>query len=88
MGGNHALQDYQLQVMLLEQQNKKRLLMQQAERDNIHTEGSQEQDFPAVPEIPLERNRDAPNEPLDSTVKKRTLAALDDGSPAESTAPR
>jgi hypothetical protein len=26
-GGNHALQDYQMQLMLLEQQNKKRLLM-------------------------------------------------------------
>ena len=25
-GGNHALQDYQMQLMLLDQQNKKRLL--------------------------------------------------------------
>ena len=33
-GGNHALQDYQMQLMLLEQQNKKRLLMARQEADN------------------------------------------------------
>jgi hypothetical protein len=33
-GGNHALQDYQMQLMLLEQQNKKRLLMARQEQDN------------------------------------------------------
>ena len=32
-GGNHALQDYQMQLMLLEQQNKKRLLMARQEQD-------------------------------------------------------
>lgn len=32
-GGNHALQDYQMQLMLLEQQNKKRLLMARQEHD-------------------------------------------------------
>ena len=30
--GNHALQDYQMQLMLLEQQNKKRLLMARQEQ--------------------------------------------------------
>ena len=30
--GNHALQDYQMQLMLLEQQNKKRLLLAREER--------------------------------------------------------
>jgi hypothetical protein len=34
-GGNHALQDYQMQLMLLEQQNKKRLMMARQEQDNI-----------------------------------------------------
>ena len=34
-GGNHALQDYQMQLMLLEQQNKKRLLMARQEQDNV-----------------------------------------------------
>lgn len=33
--GNHALQDYQMQLMLLEQQNKKRLLMARQEQDSI-----------------------------------------------------
>lgn len=32
-GGNHALQDYQMQLMLLEQQNKKRLLMARQEKN-------------------------------------------------------
>ncbi|KAF2029115.1 hypothetical protein EK21DRAFT_113174 [Setomelanomma holmii] len=33
--GNHALQDYHMQLMLLEQQNKKRLLMARQEQDNM-----------------------------------------------------
>jgi hypothetical protein len=33
--GNRALQDYQMQLMLLEQQNKKRLMMARQEHDNI-----------------------------------------------------
>jgi hypothetical protein len=32
--GNHALQDYQMQLMLLEQQNKKRLLLARQEQDH------------------------------------------------------
>ncbi len=38
-GGNHALQDYQMQLMLLEQQNKKRLMMARQEQDNISRDG-------------------------------------------------
>jgi hypothetical protein len=34
-GGNHALQDYQMQLMLLEQQNKKRFIMVRQKQDNI-----------------------------------------------------
>jgi hypothetical protein len=34
-GSNHALQDYQMQLMLLEQQNKKRLMMARQEQDNL-----------------------------------------------------
>ena len=37
--GNHALQDYQMQLMLLEQQNKKRLLMARQEQDMAHPAG-------------------------------------------------
>ncbi len=37
--GSHALQDYQMQLMLLEQQNKKRLLMARQEQDNTMSGG-------------------------------------------------
>lgn len=37
--GNHALQDYQMQLMLLEQQNKKRLLMARQEQENLRPDG-------------------------------------------------
>ena len=40
--GNHALQDYQMQLMLLEQQNKKRLMMARQEQDSMtRTDGPQ-----------------------------------------------
>ncbi|MCJ1388741.1 hypothetical protein MMC18_001590 [Xylographa bjoerkii] len=39
--GNPALQDYQMQLMLLEQQNKKRLLMARQEQDNLNPNGQQ-----------------------------------------------
>jgi hypothetical protein len=39
--GNHALQDYQMQLMLLEQQNKKRLLMARQEQDSMAHPGAQ-----------------------------------------------
>ncbi|QDS74737.1 hypothetical protein FKW77_000977 [Venturia effusa] len=35
--GNHALYDYQMQLMLLEHQNKKRLLMVRQEQDNVNS---------------------------------------------------
>lgn len=34
--GNHALQDYQMQLMLLEQQNKRRLMMARQEQDSMN----------------------------------------------------
>lgn len=36
-GSNHALQDYQMQLMLLEQQNKKRLMMARQEQDGSNS---------------------------------------------------
>jgi hypothetical protein len=48
--GNHALQDYQMQLMLLEQQNKKRLMMARQEQDNING-GSSSTHTPAFPGI-------------------------------------
>ena len=38
--GNHELQDYQMQLMLLEQQNKKRLLMARQEQDLVNPAGN------------------------------------------------
>ncbi|KAL8827485.1 MAG: hypothetical protein Q9191_003161 [Dirinaria sp. TL-2023a] len=40
--GNHALQDYQMQLMLLEQQNKKRLLMARQEQDTMRQPDGQQ----------------------------------------------
>ncbi|KAH8646751.1 hypothetical protein BX600DRAFT_155343 [Xylariales sp. PMI_506] len=45
-GSNHALQDYQMQLMLLEQQNKKRLMMARQEQDSM---GGMPRDGPGVP---------------------------------------
>ena len=47
-GGNHALQDYQMQLMLLEQQNKKRLLMARQEQDL----GGRPDGMPGMPGAP------------------------------------
>ncbi|KAF3924200.1 hypothetical protein ABW21_db0201603 [Orbilia brochopaga] len=47
--GNHALQDYQMQLMLLEQQNKKRLMMARAEQDQIHMRGGEPRPDGSVP---------------------------------------
>ncbi|KAF2091025.1 hypothetical protein K490DRAFT_71293 [Saccharata proteae CBS 121410] len=48
-GGNHALQDYQMQLMLLEQQNKKRLLMARQEQDNLSQHPTPPVGQPAFP---------------------------------------
>ena len=45
--GSHALQDYQMQLMLLEQQNKKRLMMARQEQDNL-SGGSSSTHTPAI----------------------------------------
>jgi len=37
-GGNYTLQDYRMQLMLLEQQNKKRLLMAREEQRRLADE--------------------------------------------------
>jgi hypothetical protein len=48
-GSNHALQDYQMQLMLLEQQNKKRLMMARQEQDGM---GNMRADGQAGPQGP------------------------------------
>jgi hypothetical protein len=62
-GSNHALQDYQMQLMLLEQQNKKRLMMARQEQDNMGgvggVAGIARQDGQAVPGGPVGPNGQA-----------------------------
>ena len=52
VGGNHALQDYQMQLMLLEQQNKKRLLMARQEQDTIGGRPDGQPGMPGAPGFP------------------------------------
>ncbi|ODH41769.1 hypothetical protein ACO22_01347 [Paracoccidioides brasiliensis] len=49
--GNHALQDYQMQLMLLEQQNKRRLLLARQEQDGINR-GDGQAGMPGQPNLP------------------------------------
>ncbi|CUS12087.1 unnamed protein product [Tuber aestivum] len=60
--GNHALQDYQMQLMMLEQQNKKRLMMARAEQDNIahHGDGQRRME-PGFPQSMSPGSRAAPS---------------------------
>jgi hypothetical protein len=48
--GNHALQDYQMQLMLLEQQNKRRLMMARQEQDSMTRPDGQP--IPGQPGLP------------------------------------
>jgi hypothetical protein len=50
--GNHALQDYQMQLVLLEQQNKRRLMMARQEQHNITGNGSSSSSY----HPPINRN--------------------------------
>ena len=56
--GNHATQDYQMQLMLLEQQNKKRMLLARQEQDRLSGAGGYDEDFDeykaetVVPDLP------------------------------------
>ncbi|KAH3907230.1 hypothetical protein HBI56_183640 [Parastagonospora nodorum] len=72
--GNHALQDYQMQLMLLEQQNKKRLLMARQEQDNVsgpqHQGGVGAQGFPAA--MSPQGNRPGPSPNPQDQMKRGT----------------
>ena len=56
--GNHATQDYQMQLMLLEQQNKKRMLLARQEQDRLSGAGGYDEDSDeykaetVVPDLP------------------------------------
>lgn len=81
--GNHALQDYQMQLMLLEQQNKKRLLMARQEQDNMgsgpqHQPGVGAQGFPAA--MSPQGNRPGPS-PNPADQMKRGTPKIGQGMP-------
>lgn len=86
--GNHALQDYQMQLMLLEQQNKKRLLMARQEQDNMsgpqHQAGVGAQGFPAA--MSPQGNRPGPS-PNPADQMKRGTPKLGQGMPPGSPLP-
>jgi hypothetical protein len=79
-GGNHALQDYQMQLMLLEQQNKKRLLMARQEQDlsQPHQTPGGNPAFPQVMSPPGNRAGPSPNP---SDQMKRTPKLNQQGLP-------
>lgn len=76
--GNHALQDYQMQLMLLEQQNKKRLMMARQEQDSaVNRDGA-----PGGPMVGMQpmspsgsRTGTSPN-PVDQMKRTPQLAGL------------
>jgi hypothetical protein len=71
--GNHALQDYQMQLMLLEQQNKKRLLMARQEQDNMvgpQHQGAVGAQFPAA--MSPQGNRPGPSPNPQDQMKRGT----------------
>lgn len=76
-GGNHALQDYQMQLMLLEQQNKKRLLLARQEQDNTmgpgvgHQPGVPNTGAPFPPQAMSPQGRPGPS-PTPGDQMKRT----------------
>ncbi|EWG49920.1 hypothetical protein FVEG_09273 [Fusarium verticillioides 7600] len=60
-GSNHALQDYQMQLMLLEQQNKKRLMMARQEQDTVGGNGMPREGQPGQPGGPPGPNGQFPD---------------------------
>jgi len=69
---NHALQDYQMQLMLLEQQNKKRLLMARQEQDSANgPNGGPMPGFPGAPMSPS-NSRTGPSPNPDEQMKRGT----------------
>lgn len=83
--GNHALQDYQMQLMLLEQQNKKRLMMARQEQDqmgvNVRQDGGPGQYQGASPNGPRSGASPNPNEMKRGTPQMGTAGIPGSGSP-------
>jgi hypothetical protein len=71
--GNHALEDYQMQLMLLEQQNKKRLLMARQEQDHMppHPVSAANAQFAMAPNMSPSQSRTGGPSPNPSDQLKR-----------------
>jgi len=79
--GNHALQDYQMQLMLLEQQNKKRLMMARQEQDNAVNRDGQPMGMPGgMSPSGSGRTGNSPN-PVDQMKRTPQMGGLP-GSPS------
>lgn len=83
-GGNHALQDYQMQLMLLEQQNKKRLMMARQEQNSpTRTDGQSgvpgQQGFP--PGMSPQGSRSGPSPNPNDQMKRGTPKMSQPGLP-------
>jgi hypothetical protein len=79
--GNHALQDYQMQLMLLEQQNKKRLLMARQEQDSMSTPHGQGGPGGFPPNMSPQGSRAGPSPNPADQMKKNTPRMGGPGSP-------
>lgn len=82
--GSHALQDYQMQLMLLEQQNKKRLLMAREAQDGVSTVpiNGQGGNF-AAPAVSPSNSRSGPSPNPDDQMKRGTPKMAPGGIPQQ-----
>ncbi|KAF2150759.1 hypothetical protein K461DRAFT_270159 [Myriangium duriaei CBS 260.36] len=80
---NHALQDYQMQLMLLEQQNKKRLLMARQEQDSQTGPGGPMPGQPGfgAPAMSPSNSRTGPSPNPDEQIKRGTPKMAPGGMP-------
>lgn len=78
---NHALQDYQMQLMLLEQQNKKRLLMARQEQDSVSNGPQPGQPGFGAPAMSPQGSRAGPSPNPDEQMKRGTPKMAPGGMP-------
>ena len=81
-GGSHALQDYQMQLMLLEQQNKKRLMMARQEQD----QGQRQDGMPGMPQqfppgMSPQNSRNGPSPNPNDQMRRGTPKMMQQGLP-------
>lgn len=85
--GNHALQDYQMQLMLLEQQNKKRLMMARQEQDSMNGSMPTGQGGQFATAMSPSGSRNGPSPNPDEQMKRGTPIMAPGGVPLPNTDP-